>query len=543
MKKNKKSNEKKIKFVLTIGDEGAILICMDGKTLLRRFFITSPTSPDFINFLSSYPDAPLYILVDLVEQAYIQQTLPPVSSFNVSKLIARKLEKDFDATDIKAAMSMGKDKGKKKEWNYLFISVRNIPPFSDWVEAASNLPNYFAGIYLLPIEGMSFLKDIKKHQAKIQKEAAGDSKEKITMDAKWQIIVLHNRVGGFRQIVFKNDRVLFTRMAQPIGGQTPDVIAGNIEQETLNTIEYIRRLGFEDDMGVDIFVVTSSTVKEALEAVPKTSKSPIVLTPFELAEQFGLESAAEERDRFGDVVFAAHFVNTKKHILPLFTDYIKKVNGFIKTRKMIKMAAILIMIGGFSYSAYLLFSTFSIKDEIESAHNTKIGKNNSLTKKEAEDRGFEEDPALVEKVARIDTLLDKDMSSPLDFVSKLFLDQNYNSHVKELDLQITENKNEPDTIESNFNYVFYTQDQAERMMDNDNFKTKIESIFPTEKCNDECYSIRWEGLLSLSDIQLAIGKKEEEGDSYQIKTESIIDLVIDGPFKENSQDMNTRKRR
>ena len=196
----------KRKFILTIGDEGTILVVTDGKNMLKRMFINSPASTEFKDVLAEYPKAPIYILVDVVDQAYIQHTLPPVSSLNIGKLVNRKLAKDFDASDLKAAIPLGREKSGRKDWNFLFVSVRNIPPFSDWVDVISNVPNKFGGIYLLPLEAMNYLKVLQKHYI-----------DKNTQPSGWQIIVSHNRVGGFRQIVFRNNKIVFTRIAQPIG--------------------------------------------------------------------------------------------------------------------------------------------------------------------------------------------------------------------------------------------------------------------------------------------------------------------------------------
>lgn len=558
MAKTKKNMDKNIKFSLSIGDEGAILVCLNGSEIIKRIFVTSPTSTEFINFLSAYPNAPLYLIVDVVEQAYIKHTLPPVSRINVNKLVARKLEKDFDKNDIKAAIPMEKEKGQRKEWNWLFISVRNIPPFSDWIESVSNLPNYFAGIYLLPIESMNYLKDIEKalsHEdkevvkEKPQKKEKGKKAKKEKKEKKlgkkshgsrWQIIVSHNRVGGFRQIVFKDGKVIFTRMAQPIGGQSPDIIAGNIEQETLNTIEYIRRLGYEDNEGLKIIIIASGDVKEALETIPQTGVDQRVFTPYEIAVLLDISSVAEESDRFGDVVLASHFLSSKKHVLPLFTKYTEKINSIIKYKKIVRIATVLAAIGALGFSGFTYYQTININDSLEESNNKKKITQSSLAKTKSKKLEFDEDPKLVKVVSDINNKLAKDSNVPLTYLSKIASLKGFNTYFDEINLQIDLFDDRLDVITSSFSVMFFEQDQADRTVDTANFQQAIEKIFPSEGCGLSCYQLNWEGLLEFQEVSIMVKEKES---LYSNSDMTRVDLNITGPQKETQRARHIIRRR
>ncbi len=334
------------KFVVSIGDEGAVVSYISGNTLKRRLFITSPSSSELMGCVRRDPSAPIYILVDIVDQAYIQHTLPPVGRFSVQKLLQRKLNKDFNELDIKSYMLLEKEKEGKRELQYLLISVRNVPPFSEWIQAIIDMPNPLGGIYLLPIESTDFILDLEK-------KLVEKSEEKKYKPATWKILVSHHRVGGFRQVVYKNHKAIFTRIAQPIGDQTPDVVAGNIEQETLNTLEYVRRLGFSDDNDVDIFVIASREVKAALE-FKNVQREPFVLTPHEIADMFQWRDAAEKRDRYGDITLAMHFASMSKHLLPVYTEETRKFSLLQKGNTWSKIAA------GFVGGILLLSSVYHV---------------------------------------------------------------------------------------------------------------------------------------------------------------------------------------
>ena len=69
-----------------------------------------------------------------------------------------------------------------------------------------------------------------------------DKKNKEETGVRWKFLVTHNKVGGFRQVILRDGRAIFTRLTQPVGEVTPAVVAGNIEQEITSTIEYMNRL-------------------------------------------------------------------------------------------------------------------------------------------------------------------------------------------------------------------------------------------------------------------------------------------------------------
>jgi hypothetical protein len=302
-----------------VGDDGAVLVYMVAGKVEGRFYFNNVTAPEIEKVFLGDTEARVYVLVDVSDQSYLQHSLPPVSAMNVSKMVARRLEKEFDRTDIKGALPLGRSTTGRKDWNFLFLSVRNVAPLSDWLELIAELPNELVGIYLLPIETEPLVKAIKKAVAT----------ENVAQASEWQMLVTHNKTGGLRQVVYRNGRLLFTRLAQPVGGNAPGVIAGHIEQEILSTMEYIRRMAFDEKAGMDIFIITASEVKKQLESTRLKVANSYVLTPHEVAGQLGLVNATEPRDKFADVVILAQFGKGKKPILRLSTTLIEH------TRKMV----------------------------------------------------------------------------------------------------------------------------------------------------------------------------------------------------------------
>lgn len=314
-------------FVLLIGDEGAILVFMQGATVVRRLFAVSP-QPDhtgaMIELLQSHPKASITILADVIDQQYVRHSFPPVSALSVSNLVKRRIERDFQSEDITGSIRLGRDKTGRKEWQYLLIALANTPMLQQWLDLIVEQPNEFKGIYLTPVEGQQYI-------ARLHNMMTSEK------PLPWQLLVSHHKVSGFRQIVLRNGKLVFTRATQAIDDAMPAVIAGNIEQEIMNTLEYLRRLGFAENNALEMFVVASGDVKEALDIRRFQSGQGWVLTPLDIADALGLEQAALSADRFGDVVMAAAFARAKKRELKLMTAYGAKLAQLYAARIGIKL--------------------------------------------------------------------------------------------------------------------------------------------------------------------------------------------------------------
>ena len=323
----------KQRFILSIGDDGAILVYMDGNNVRRRLFASSAQPENlqpFNELLAIDTDAPLYILVDVMDQNYVPYTLPPVSPISVQKLVQKRLDRDFAADDIKGALSLGRASDGRKDWNFLFIALPNIPPLSQWVEFAVELPNPLQGIYLLPVEGEYFIDAL--HKAR--------TCDNPCEPAEWQLLVTHNKIGGFRQIVLKNGTLVFTRLTQPVGEAVPEVIAGNVEQEIANTVEYLKRLSFSNPENLEVIIIASQDIRQALSTSNILAGDTAVLTPHEAALLLDIEEATEPSDHFGDVVMATHFGLHKKKKLKLHTAYSKKLETLNKACNWSRVATI-----------------------------------------------------------------------------------------------------------------------------------------------------------------------------------------------------------
>lgn len=322
----------KKRFILLIGDEGAILIFMQGAKVLRRLFAPSASpshSEAMSEIMKANPQVPITLLMDVIDQQYVPQTFPPVSALSVGGLVKRRLDRDFQPEDLKGALQIGRDKTGRKEWRYLLVALAKTPLLGEWLDVILNLPNEMKGIYLVPIEAEHYLSMLSKRLA--------DEKPK-----PWRLMLSHNKVSGFRQVVTHNGKLIFTRVSQAIDDAIPAVIAGNIEQEIINTIEYLKRLEFRDSAELEATVIVSQDVIELLDLRRFNFARTSIMSPLSVSETLGLEQAALSADRFGDVVLASAFAISKKHALRFSNAYIDKLSKIYKAHLGVRVAAVLL---------------------------------------------------------------------------------------------------------------------------------------------------------------------------------------------------------
>lgn len=301
----------KQKFVLLMGEEGVVLVLVNGKEVEARVFAASPSAADrkeAESLLRKHPSVPIYVLLNTVDQTYTKQSLPAVSSLSVGKLIKRRMDRDYPAKDIKGAIQVGKQSTGRKDWIYLFATCSVNPLIEEWMNYFLALSNPFAGIYFFPLESQNILSSLYQKTIKQpQKKYLG-----------WQLWMSQHKTGGFRQVVTHEGKVVFTRLINIDKDNMPDVVAGHVEQEIANTVEYLHRLGFENDSELHTYIVVAREIRDLLDRNRISGKEIFLLTPHELAVELKLSHATRAEDHFVDVLCAVFFA-THPHVLKLST--------------------------------------------------------------------------------------------------------------------------------------------------------------------------------------------------------------------------------
>jgi hypothetical protein len=289
------------------------------------------------------------------------------------------------------------------------VSLANPSLLQKWISFAVERSNPFRGMGLVPLEAQTFMSAIAKTFLK----------DKKAQPLEWQILVSHHKVGGFRQVVLKNGKLVFTRMAQPIGESNPEVIAGNIEQEMINTQEYLKRMGLQDPSTLSVIILASAEIKQVLD--PKNIKSGEYhfLTPYDMSEALSLTDAAQPEDHFGDIVISAFIGRNRKLLLPLQTPYTSKLHKlslYIKSSQIIAALAALSILGWSGMTEWDIISTYAdSQDIVDQQKNIR----SQLDIIKAEEKNLPKQIDKYTDIMNISKVINKRHFDPLVFVNTL----------------------------------------------------------------------------------------------------------------------------
>lgn len=419
----------KSRFVLMIGDEGAVLVYMENGVVVRRLFAPSSSTDHILSFdelFKAHPQTPIYVLVDMMDQSYVRHALPPVTQLSLGKLVQRRLDRDFSKDDITGSLNLGRETEGRRDWNFLLISLSYSDNLKGWLNLIYELPNRFSGIYLVPVETENFIQQLdvaldasnqriieeapppqalpaetpeappqseepspekKKKKPSLgsisigkRKKAADEGKEQQqTSKSQWQMLVCHNKVGGVRQVVLKNQRLIFTRLTQALNESQPEVLAGNIEQEVLNTIEYLKRLSYNPKTGLDVYIILSQEVKSFISTLRFGATNIHVLTPFEAAELLNLKQAVLSGDRFSDVVLATSFGVSRKPRLRLNSNYSARIQKLESGQMLMRATAAATITALIGYVGYGFLSMQNLSGTNKDLQRSKRTHEENLT--------------------------------------------------------------------------------------------------------------------------------------------------------------------
>ena len=400
------------RFVLFLGDEGAILVHLRGRSVLSRYFVPDASEQNLSEFrqaLEKDPRAPILMVIDSMDQSYVQQTLPPVSSLGIGKMIKRRLDRDFAGNDIKGALVLGREKTGRKDWNFMMIAQERSPQLNLWLDFVQELPNRFEGIRLVSVEVESVLRRLDERRGLKKKDPRPE----------WRFFVSHNKVGGFRQVILRNGRMVFTRLAQPLTDENPEVVAGSIEQEMLSTVEYMKRLSFNPQAGLEIVMVTSQAIKEALDYRKFNTTSIYSYTPYELSQLFGMEGATQPTDQYGDVLLAALIGSSPRHVLRLDVPQFKKINQYYQLMTLQRLTAALMVIGLLGMSVVSAVEIFTASSDIETLTREKETNQRTLQALKDEIKRTNLDVEKATDLIDLYQQLGKQTGDPFEFIERL----------------------------------------------------------------------------------------------------------------------------
>lgn len=168
----------------------------------------------FARYLQETPVIPSYMLVDVVEEEFRQDTIPHVYGSDRKNLLNRKLNRHFRNTAYIYHQMLGREKEGRKDDKVLLTALTNQEAITPWVKLLDQYQVPLAGIYSLPILSGSLLKPLKATAVNVLLVSMGGS-------------------SGLRQTYFRDQHLQISRLAKlPRFGTTPygPYVMGELEK-------------------------------------------------------------------------------------------------------------------------------------------------------------------------------------------------------------------------------------------------------------------------------------------------------------------------
>ena len=407
------------RFILLIGDEGAILLRMAGSTVRDRCFAPSPAAEDLTEMeamLAEAPRLPLLLLVDVLEQSFVKDTIPPVGMIDEAGVLQRKLRNTFPDARIRGAKFLGRDKrSARRDKEFLFVAVPETRLIAAWLEWARNTRNPVRAISLLPLESLGM--------ATALSQSLHDKADR----PDWTIMVSQHRTGGFRQIVVHKGELVFSRLTQSLPhGASAAEIAATIDREHRLTMGYLRRMSFNDEQGLDIIILAQPEVGPELVALGMPERQITVITPHEAAAMFKLKGVAEPDDPYGEILHGAWVGQRRRPVLPLMPEEIVHHQVAMMTTR----AGYLLTVAVIGWFSYQLVNTYlvniDLNDQAELLHQISLDRKDELNHAIQVRGGYTVSAPEVTDTITLFDQLEADVPSPLPILAILAskLDEN-----------------------------------------------------------------------------------------------------------------------
>lgn len=348
-------SEKRTEFILSLGDENAVLTYIVRGEIQNAWVAPAEAEEGAMEFAEAFAtdtNAPVYLLLDTLEQIYRDEALPQVGMFDQGKVVRRHLQSTFPGKNLVAALPL--DPGPDNSRFYLMISAPITESFENWIAYLRNLHNPFAGAYLLPLESLSLL------------DALSPRTDRGETGHRWCLFITNNASGGVRQIVEKNGKMALTRLTQaPPPDTEAHQFANDIHRDFRTTLTYVKRLGYQPGDALDVVVLMPREVNRYLQEMEWDARSITIMTPNEAAAHLEYGRVGPEGQPYSDLLYARSFHGLKQKAIKLNIGHESQIDYQEIAYKVLPVAATLSVLGLIAYAGQTTFDYIALRQDIE----------------------------------------------------------------------------------------------------------------------------------------------------------------------------------
>jgi hypothetical protein len=236
-----------LKSSFSFAEKRVLLIAADKAVLYQRrngqlsnvyeFLADEHGRENFRRCLDETEPAPIFVLIDIVEEEYRQDVIPHVFGADRKSVLERKFSRLFRGTNYCYALNQGRETDGRKDDKVLLTAITKPDVMRPWLELIQEQRVPLAGIYSLPVLSQRLLKRIG---------AKGPN----------TLLISVQNASGLRQTFFRDRNIKISRLAQmPRIGSVP--YASHIMGELEKLRRYLNSLGLISSEGpLDIYILS-----------------------------------------------------------------------------------------------------------------------------------------------------------------------------------------------------------------------------------------------------------------------------------------------
>ncbi len=331
--------------MLLIGGDRAILYLFDGARLAQAYIFAADDNGYalFDRCLKEIGQAPLCVLVDVVEEEYRQDTIPHVGAVDRRAVLARKYARLFRGTAYHHALAQGRETEGRKDDRVLLTAITRAEVLTPWLTPLIEHKVPVAGIYSLPVLSERLLKRIGALGSNV-------------------LLISLQKASGLRQTFFRDGQLKISRLAHmPRLGSVPfaDHLLGEVEKlrRYLNSLALISR-----DSPLSIYILSHGQLLTELEQHCHDSDNEkfVLLDVDQVATRVGLTDGGGSH--FSDVMFArllAGEVPANHYAQPEETQYYT----LHRLRMALATASLLLVLGSGGWSGINFIEGVNFKQQ------------------------------------------------------------------------------------------------------------------------------------------------------------------------------------
>ena len=204
----------------------------------------------FATQFRTVPGGLFYVLVDIVEEDFHQETIPFVRGADRRTLVGRKLAQRYRDTSLSLALSLGFEKTQRRDERLLLSSFTNNAQFQPWLNVLREKDVAVAGIYSVALVAPRLARKIGPKKA--------------------PVLLVTLQQAGLRQSFVEGGRIRFSRLGplEAADAADPNRVAEAFDRETTRVYQYLTamRVVAREGGPIDAVLIAPTGEKRRVQA-------------------------------------------------------------------------------------------------------------------------------------------------------------------------------------------------------------------------------------------------------------------------------------